>query len=181
MGILLRASQEGSGSAEERESIYLTDETGMVLRVERDHLLDVDDAFSSLSSSALQNIESPITVAFRDLRVTHFDFAENCSVAVFAQTSSVASKAASSRVSSLIRWTKSTSGSVILRRVAACIDAGINTIRQPSSAATVTAIGYIAGFDIPDVPRSQSFSPRNQSRLWYVRVAGMGFPILSIR
>jgi hypothetical protein len=152
VGIVLRASQEGSNPTEERETIYLTDETGMVLKIERDQLLDADDAFSSLSSSALQNIENPVTVAFRDLRVTHFDFTENCSVAVFAQTSSVAIQAANSRVSSLIRWAKSASGSAILRRAAACIDAGINTIRQQSSAATITAIGYIAGFDIPDLP-----------------------------
>jgi len=148
-GILLRVIQEGSGCMAERELIYLTDETGLVLRVERDLPSDDDDSFSSLSSSARQNIETPSAIAFRDLRVTHFDSIDSCAVAVFAETSSVATKAASCRVSSLTHWSKSPSGHLLLRRVAACMDASI-PVNEASSLKTATAVGYIAGFDIPD-------------------------------
>lgn len=147
-GVLLRVLHKGSGCVEERETIYLTDETGMMLRVERDHFSE-DDALASLSSSALQNVGNATTMAFRDLRVTHFDTAENCAVAVYAQTSSVATKAASGRISSLTTWANSPDGSVRLRRIAACVDVSI-PMNQVSSTDTITAIGYIAGFDIPD-------------------------------
>lgn len=145
-GILLRVSQEGSACMEERESIYLTDETRLVLRVERDRSSDGEHTFSSLSLSARQNIESPSTIAFRDLRITHFDSVENCAVAVYAETSSVVTKVAEGRFSSLLKWA---AGRVLLRRVAACMDAGI-PLNQPSSTKTAIAVGYIAGFKIPD-------------------------------
>lgn len=146
-GILLRASQEGI--TEERELIYMTDETGLVLRVERNRTLDHDDSSISMSTSARQNIESPTTVAFRDLRITHFDSAENCAVAVYTQTSSVARK--TPRFSALLKWAKSPSSHCLLRRLAACMDAGI-PMNQPASNQTAIATGYIAGFAIPEGP-----------------------------
>jgi hypothetical protein len=143
--ILLRVLQEGS--TEERELIYMTDETGLVLRVERDRTSDQDDIFISRSQSARQNTENPTSVAFRDLRITHFDSAENCAVAVYTQTSSVASKTA--RFSELLKWAESPSGRRLLRRIAACMDSGI-PLNQPASNQTAIAIGYIAGFNIPE-------------------------------
>ena len=144
-GILLRVLQEEC--AEERQLIYMTDETGLVLRVERDRALDHDDCFISMSPSARQNIESPTTVAFRDLRITHFDSAENCAVAVYTQTSSVAKK--TPRFSALLKWAESPSSHCMLRRLAACMDAGV-PLNQPSSNQTAVAAGYITGFDIPE-------------------------------
>lgn len=150
-GIVLRVSQEASGGSEERESIYLTDETGLLLRVERDHSPDDEDTFRTLSASSRQNIENPGTIAFRDLRLTHFDAANNCAVAVYAETSSVATKAAGGRFLSLIKWAESRAGNVLLRRVAACMDAGI-PLNQSCSSTMATAVGYITGFTIPDTP-----------------------------
>ena len=155
-GIVLRAVQEGRGGTDERESIYLTDETGLVLRVERDHSPDGEDPFVSLSLSARQNIESPSMIAFRDLRVAHFDSAEKCAVAVYAQTSSVATKVANFRFSSLMKWAESPSGHVMFRRVAACMDAGIPLMNRSASTKIVTVSGYIAGFTIPDTPGSNN-------------------------
>jgi hypothetical protein len=144
--ILLRISQEGNTG--ERELLYMADETGLVLRVERDRTSDQDDTFISRSKSAWQNAENPTTVAFRDLRITHFDSAENCAVAVYTQTSCVASK--TPRFSELLKWAKSPSGCSLLRRLAACMDSGI-PLNQPTSNQTAIATGYIAGFNIPEI------------------------------
>jgi hypothetical protein len=147
--ILLRVSQEGS--AEERELIYMTDETGLVLRVERDRTSNQDDSFIYRSQSARQNAEDPTTVAFRDLRITRFDSAENCAVAVYTQTSDIASK--TPRFSELLKWAESPSGRCLLRRLAACMDFGI-PLNPPASNQTAIATGYIAGFNIPESSNS---------------------------
>lgn len=146
-GILLNVSREGSGYGEERESIFITDDTGLLLRVERDHPGD-DDTFSSLSSSARQNVESLRTIAFRDLRITQFDTSMNCAVAVFAETSSVVAKAADEYLLALSKWAESPAGHILLNRIASCIDAGV-PLCQSNSSMTTSAVGYISSLSVP--------------------------------
>lgn len=156
-GILLRVLREGRGCTEERELIYFTDETGLVLRVEREHPPDEEADFDSLSWSARQNIERHCTIAFRDLRVTHFDSTEKCAVAVYAETSSIVTKVAGDRLSELKEWAKTPAGHWLLRRVASSMDASV-PVNQCNFTRTCTVVGYIEGFCIPGGLESSNHS-----------------------
>jgi len=57
--------------------------------------------------------------------VMPFEQVENCDVAVFSQTSSVALKSGRRRIQELKKWATSLSAKLIPIRISACVDASI--------------------------------------------------------
>ena len=137
VGVVLKVAVE-----EHQYSIYMTDESGLIVRVIREGSLKDTDPLKCLSSNAEQNLESPIISSFRDLRVLPYDRMEACAVVVFTSNSSTFTKP-NSRASKLQTWAAHSS---LLLRTAALLDVGLPmTLRVDDDKSNKIALGYIMG------------------------------------
>jgi len=123
------------GQNEYKVSIYLTDESGMLCRVERDAMQVDRDPLQS----QWHKLEKCSILSFRDLKVLPFDEIEGCGVAQWTQSSSFTKK--SPRFEEVQRWMKSTSGKNKICAVADYLEAGYSR-----SFSALTKVGYIVKF-----------------------------------
>ena len=135
-GVVLKVVEE-----QYQHSIYLTDECGLILRVDRDGAIKETDPLKDLSPHAEQNMECPIVMAFRDLRVLPYDSVNLCAVAIYTSFSSTCTKQ-NSQVSRLQTWA---SYSTLPLRAASYLDVGLPIIPRKEKNVTF-ALGYIMGF-----------------------------------
>ena len=97
---VVKVSQVGDNTT----VLYLTDESGLVIKLKRDHKVESNDPFS-LSSTAL-----PAVVAFHNLRIASFDKIEHCAVAVWELLSYKANQSTTERFMDLQSWCNSEDG-----------------------------------------------------------------------
>ena len=122
-------------------SIYLTDESGLILRVDREGKLSDTDPLKSLCPNAEENTESPLIMTYRDLRVLPFNQLDACAMAFFTSSSSYCTKP-NPRVSRLKSWAKYSS---LLLRTSAYLDVCLPIVLRNEDS-NAFAIGYIMGF-----------------------------------
>ena len=146
IGIVLKVVEHSSGG-NQKMSIYLTDKSNLVLRVQCGSLKGIDDHIGLRSPVAAESVEHPRVLTFRDIRVLPFDTLDNCAVAELLATSSIRSHKLEPRTDSLKQWAESEPGLACLKRLAAYMDTGLCVQQQPT-ATFVTAVGYISGFKV---------------------------------
>ena len=136
VGVVLKVVVE-----EHHYSIYLTDESGLVLRVDREGTLSDTDPLNSLLPNAEQNTEFPLIMTYRDLRILPFNQLDACAMAFYTSSSSNCTKP-SPRVSRLQSWAKYSS---LLLRTSAYLDVCLPIVLRNEDS-YVFAVGYIMGF-----------------------------------
>lgn len=98
---------------------YLTDESGLVIKVRRDHKADNSDPFS------LGNGSLPIVVAYCNLKISFFDEDEHCVVAAWQRLSCKSNRFMQDRCDELYSWCNSDDGVKCCSVVRDKINAGI--------------------------------------------------------
>lgn len=128
--------------------IHLTDNSGLVLRVQcsfdRSELVPL----SFLSSSVRDNVDSCSIVAFRNLRVLPFDEMAGCAVVEFKDTSvfkQQKSPGSTAQEQTLRRWATAERGALRLHRLASAMDANVPWKRNTHP---IVAIGYVHDFHV---------------------------------
>ncbi|CAB9523153.1 cancer type 2 susceptibility protein [Seminavis robusta] len=144
VGVILKVVESDS---DEKMSIYLTDKSSLVVRVQCGGLKGIGDSIGLRSPFARQCVEQPRVLAFRDLTVLPFDAVENCAVLEFRVMSSIRTKISEPTSANLRAWAVSTAGRSLLSRRAAFLDCGLFTLQRPK-ATFVPLVGYIAGFKV---------------------------------
>mmetsp|Transcript_6261 Transcript_6261/g.9936 ORF Transcript_6261/g.9936 Transcript_6261/m.9936 type:complete len:305 (+) Transcript_6261:2316-3230(+) len=86
-GIVIRVAQ----SPQNHDRVYLTDESGLILRVETS-VADFSSALLLAPEICFDNFEPWKSIAFCNLQLMPFDNIENCAVAIFAHTSLIKTK-----------------------------------------------------------------------------------------
>jgi len=122
--------------------VYLTDKSGLVLRLEREFEEDERPAIRAAPWNTSNNdYEDSQTFAFRDVRLLPFDDVENCAVATWTH-SSIQLQGNKERLHSLRSWSKSISGIAACAKVKNALNVGVALSgRLPSDLAI--GIGYI--------------------------------------
>jgi breast cancer 2 susceptibility protein len=128
--------------------VYVTDESGLVLRIQRISLFSDFDTESRFISTATESKREAI-VACRDLRVLPYDTSEVCAVAEYTRTSSHSTGSKNARVNQLMSWACTKEGRAKLRYLAACVDAEVPFLQKPAMLDERVAFGYVAGFFVP--------------------------------
>ena len=122
---------------------YLTDESGFVMKLIRNHGLQNKDPFH------IGNVETmslPTVVAFCNLQVTSFDTIEQCATGTWSISSCKARNLMKLRRDELQSWSNSSIGMEDCRSVLDRIKAGIPICAGPFNRYRV-CIGYILGID----------------------------------
>lgn len=145
IGVVLRVVEQTDRDV--LVSIYLTDRSGLVLRVQCGTMKGFGDSVGLRSSVAAECVEHPRVAVFRDLHILPFDTVDNCAVADFQAVSCVRPQHMEPRTEELRQWAESHTGRSCLRRLAAYIDAELCPQQRPVASFT-TAVGYIAGFNV---------------------------------
>jgi len=125
---------------------YLADESGFVMKLERNHSSQNNDPFH------LGNVEAslPAVVAFCNIQVASFDTTEQCARGSWSISSCKAPRhLTQSRCEELQAWCNSFSGVEHCRTVLDRINAGIPICAGPFNRYRV-CIGYVLGFDVHD-------------------------------
>lgn len=144
IGIVLKVEQRSDAAG---WTAHVTDDTGLVLRVQSDLEQRGHNPFTTLAASARENVDQPLLiVALRDVRVMPFDTAEKCAVARFRETSSFHQRQAS-QIGELQLWATSKKGRHCLQKLAAYLDLDIPIFDRPASKSRI-ALGYLAGFHV---------------------------------
>ena len=86
--------------------IYVTDETSMLLRIEKEIGDKKKDLLSRQLNSKLKESGTKRIMSFRDITLVTFDEEENCAVAVWTRSSSQ-NKSSSNRFNELHKWSTS--------------------------------------------------------------------------
>ena len=144
VGVILKVDEEENCK---RASIYLTDKSNLVVRVQCGHMKGLGDLIDLRSPIARQCVEHPRVAAFHDVTVLPFDKVENCGVVEFRGVSSLRSQSVEPMAEGLRQWAESGAGRQRLLRLAAYWDAGLSIV-QVSQATFTPAVGYIAGFKV---------------------------------
>lgn len=84
-GLVLKVVQVGAT----QHRFYLTDESGLISRIDRNGILEATSVLTPLSGIQVENLQSTV---FRDVRVMPYDNAENCAVAAFTYNSRFSSQ-----------------------------------------------------------------------------------------
>ena len=136
-GVLVRSELEQQGMPY-TSCAYFTDESGLLLRLQRDIGTGDDSAFSGWSKI----LEEDEVLAFKDALVLPFDGTANCAVVSWSQPT-VREKAFNSpRVRSLQKWAESDDAQRTFATVLASLDTGLPLYtRLPQR--TEIAIGYV--------------------------------------
>jgi len=137
-GVVLKVVEAG-----EQNRLYLTDESGLVLRVEREGKVRDSDPLKLVSQYPVENLEKPTSIALHDIRMMPFDPVEGVAVAVFANTSTIVNRE-SRRLNELERCTKK--AGVVASFV--CLEADVPRIpfSVTGCCGIRIAFGYIAGY-----------------------------------
>jgi hypothetical protein len=143
-GVILKVVESES---KEKTSVYLTDMSKLVVRVQCGGMKSIGDTLGLRSPVARLCVAHPRVVAFRDLTVLPFDEVENCAVVEFRAVSSIRSDGVDPISSNLHQWVESSTGRARLICHAAYLDAGLLTLQRPQATFT-TLVGYIAGFKV---------------------------------
>ena len=124
-----------SRAGENTTVLYLTDESGLVVKLKRDHKLENDDPFS------LSNTNLPVVVAFCNLRIESFDENEHCAVAVWEVLSCKADQSYSERFIDLQTWCNTGDGARSCNTVLDKVNLGLPLFGH--STKTKVCFGYI--------------------------------------
>jgi len=129
--------------------VYMSDESGLILRLEKE-VEDADDDFLYPQlSKVVQEGGNDVVIAFHDVSILRFDVEENTAVAAWTRSSSFHIKNGSPRLRSLQSWCESSAGKMLRSNLATAFRAGIPiTNKYPSDQAL--AIGYILCFKKKD-------------------------------
>lgn len=120
--------------------LYLTDESGLIIKVKRDHKAENSDPFS------LGHTSLPAVVAFCNLRVSSFDEIEHCAVATWELLSCKSNRPMHDRCDELQLWITSEDGAKSCSTVLDKINAGI-PFGTDHFIKTKVCFGYILGLD----------------------------------
>jgi hypothetical protein len=140
LGIVLKVKQ-----CADRQlwSLYLTDESNLLLRVQYDATCgDLDSFLSSFTCD-----DNHTVVGFHDLRTMPFDFRECCSVAQYRGTSHFTPTPPGHRAHILHQWSQSDAGRDQLQKQALYETIGVKETFSPEPT-FCKAIGYITGFSV---------------------------------
>jgi hypothetical protein len=80
VGLVLKVVQVSA----HQHRIYLTDESGLISRIDRNGIVSATSVLTSLHGSQVENLQSTV---FRDVRAMPYDNFENCAVAAFTHNS----------------------------------------------------------------------------------------------
>lgn len=121
--------------------LYLTDESGLVLKIRRDHNAQIIDPFSLGNTCSL-----PLAVAFSNVQVTSFDAVDNCAVATWGLTSCKTHRLMQSRCEELQSWCSSLQGATQCNAILDQIVLGIPRFADQTSKKTI-CFGYIMSLE----------------------------------
>lgn len=138
VGAVLKVTQEG----DHHHKIYVTDESGLLLRIDRNGRLESSYILTSVGDKPLENAQHALPMEFRDLHMMPYDSVENCAVAMFTHNSSFGSRNCS-RISEL----EAAQGDPLLSCATIALQAGTSMLAINGSRGTsiVVAIGRIVG------------------------------------
>lgn len=120
--------------------LYLTDESGLLVKVKRDHKVENIDPFS------FGNARLPAAVVFCNLRIASFDVDENCAVATWELLSCKGNPSMQQRCTDLQLWCTSEDGAVCCNVVLDKINAGI-PFGTDHFVKSKVCFGYILSFE----------------------------------
>ncbi len=120
---------------ENSTAIYLTDETGLALKLTRNHSTDNTDPFQ------LGNAKSHLVVSFCNIQITAFDEIEQCATGTWGLFSCKAGRI-DSRHQELDSWCRSQCGADAIDAVCSRLEAGIPVVGGLSNRHQIS-IGYI--------------------------------------
>jgi hypothetical protein len=123
---------------ENSTAIYLTDETGLALKLTRNHSATNTDPFQ------LGNSKVQLVVSFCNIQITAFDEIEQCATGTWSLFSCKSNRI-DSRYEELDLWCRSQCGADTIGAVCARIEAGIPVIGGLSNRHQIS-IGYILAF-----------------------------------
>ena len=95
-------------------SIYMTDESGLLLRLER--YFDSEEFFAPPWKMTKYSRECSLVYSFQNLKLINFDTVQNCAVALWTEYSAVCSNI-NERFLALTSFSKSKDGEMLLKRV----------------------------------------------------------------
>lgn len=146
---------------------YLTDESGLVLKLVRDHKEHIVDPFFLGNENTW-----PMVAAFCDIQVVSFDALEQCAIASFGLSTSKTNRLMQPRCDELLVWCKSPLGIDQCGHVLDRIDASIPTFIEPLSSKKV-CIGYILRFEYHEARTDETSS----SEIYVIVDYGDEYPI----
>ncbi len=121
---------------ENSTAIYLTDETGLALKLTRNHSADNTDPFQ------LGNAKAHLVVSFCNIQITAFDEIEQCATGTWGLFSCKKANRIDSRHEELDSWCQSQSGADAIGAVCARLEASIPIVGGLSNRYQIS-IGYI--------------------------------------
>jgi len=110
IGCLLKSSSAIQGADNrKRLYLYLTDETGFLIRIERE-VCNVPDSHTSKWIHRTHEFGQSIILALRDIRILPFDNGEGCAVGIWTESSSFHELVSCERLQELKDWYSSSVG-----------------------------------------------------------------------
>ena len=126
---------------------YLTDESGFVMKLMRNHGSQNNDPFHLGNVEAATSL--PVVVAFCNIQVTSFDSVDQCATGAWSLLSCKAKQMTQLRCDELQAWSTSLTGIEDCRTILDRINAGISICAGPFNRNRV-CIGYILGVAVCD-------------------------------
>ncbi len=141
--------------------LYLTDATGLLLRIEHEGYNKSDSLVCGLKKIMHLDI-SKRYVLFRDIRLFSYDYLEGCAVGIWTTSTVSYSKELRDRLLDTTFETISPPTKENCEFIIHKLDAGIpNTLRLPKT--TSIAFGYISNFFVGQYGREESFTCSQRS------------------
>jgi len=147
IGYLLKVSiviiGDGGGK---RVYLYLTDESGFLIRVERD-FYNLSDSCSSQWVCGSHDFRQGMILPIRDIRILPFDPVEGCAVGIWTESSSLGDLTNCERMFMLKEWCSSTSGKLICDNLLDKLGSHLPCFNKlPNTEAIV--IGFVIAFKV---------------------------------
>jgi hypothetical protein len=134
-------------------SIYLTDESGLLFKINRDHKVENKDPFS------MGNTKLPVAAAFYNIGISSFDTDECCALGTWGLLSCKNDRIVQTRIKDLNTWCSSGAGAkccnTVLNKINACIPMPIDSVRSK------VCFGYILRFDEEHSMKYATFANAN--------------------
>lgn len=121
-------------------SIYVTDESGLLLRVDR--CFDSESCFAPPWKTAKYAPDGSSVFSFQNLRLVDFSTSQNCAIALWTE-SSVIKTCPNSRSMELIKFSKSNEGGIFFRRVSRFLSNSWDQILGKSLDNLYVAVGIV--------------------------------------
>ena len=134
--------------------IYVTDETSMLLRIEKEIIDNKKDLLSRQLNSKVKESGTKRIVSFRDIKLVTFDEEENCAVAVWTRSSSQY-KCSMNRFNELCKWSTSSACRKICAELEDKMALDLNTLGDLPRGKFI-AVGYIVSLTSQDLHESTS-------------------------